>query len=130
MCSRWKKYGINKMELTQIQKRKITEQVLVLNPGRMLDNNNAHEMVETIAAALTEGYTHIVLDMSDLEFLSSAGVGSILGTVDSCRERGGDIIICCASGTILHVFETLDLLEYLTIRSDVTAALEKAGASG
>ncbi len=108
-------------------KRALKDDVLTIDTGKMLDNNNAHEMVATISAALEEGYRHIILDMSKLEFLSSAGVGSILGTVEIARESGGDIILCDASPTIVHVLEVLDLVDYLTVMGNLREAAAACG---
>ena len=55
--------------------------------------------------------------MEGLEFLSSAGVGSMLGTVEVSREMGGDIVLCGPSEKIVHILEVLDLCDYLTILS-------------
>jgi stage II sporulation protein AA (anti-sigma F factor antagonist) len=111
----------------QITRHVLTDEILVINPGRMLDNNNAHVMVETITSAQAKGYKFIIIDMSGLEFLSSAGVGSILGTVETSREMGGDVILCSLSGTILHVLEVLDLADFLTIRATEKEALTLCG---
>ena len=108
-------------------KRALQNDVLRIDTGKMLDNNNAHEMVATINEALEAGYHHIILDMGHLEFLSSAGVGSILGTVEMARRAGGDIILCDASPTILHVLEVLDLSDYLTIKADREEAAAVCG---
>lgn len=104
-------------------KRSVSDDVLVIETGKILDNNNAHEMVSEISAALANNYKYILLDMTQLEFLSSAGVGSILGTVETTREAGGDIILCHASPTIIHVLTVLDLAEYLTIRESEQQAV-------
>ena len=100
-----------------ITQRKLNEEILILNPGKVLDNNNAHEMADAISAAQTEDYKFILLDMGQLEFLSSAGVGSILGAVETSREKGGDIILSNVPEKILHVLKVLDLLDYLTIQT-------------
>ena len=108
-------------------KRALKDDVLTIDTGEMLDNNNAHEMVASINVTLEEGYRHIILDMSNLEFLSSAGVGSILGTVEIARESGGDIILCDASPTIIHVLEVLDLADYLTVMASLGEAAAACG---
>ena len=110
------------MSDTGFTKKAINDDVLTIHTGQMLDNNNAHEMVAEISAALEDGCKYIILDMSELEFLSSAGVGSILGTVETARDAGGDIILCNASPTIQHVLNVLDLSEYLTIKEDARGA--------
>ena len=110
------------MESGSITQNVLNDETLVLNPGRMLDNNNAHEMVEAVTSAQTRGFKFIVVDMAELEFLSSAGVGSILGTVETSRDMQGDIILCNVSSTILHVLEVLDLADFLTIKSTMQDA--------
>lgn len=99
-------------------KRVLEDNTVVIDTGRVLDNNNAHEMVMMITDCQAEGYAYIVLDMARLEFLSSAGVGSILGTIETSREAGGDIVLCNVSPNILHILEVLDIAEYLKIRGN------------
>jgi len=115
------------LEQNSFANRKLADGVIVINPGRLLDNNNAHEMVAGIAEAQASGFRYIILDMAELEFISSAGVGSIIGTVESLREVGGDIVICNASPSILQVLELLDLSDYLTIRSNTNEAAAVCG---
>jgi len=105
-----------------ISREKLNDFTLVVNPGSVLDNNNAYEMVEIITAAQDNDYKYIILDMADLEFISSAGVGAILGTIETSRESGGDIILCNAAESIVHVLEVLDLAEYLTIKNNLEEA--------
>lgn len=110
-------------------KRALQDNVLQIDTGSMLDNNNAHEMVVAISEALEAGYHNVILNMEQLEFLSSAGVGSILGTVETAREAGGDIILCNASPTIIHVLEVLDLADYLTVMADQNEAMAACGVA-
>ena len=101
----------------------IGDEVIVFNPGEKLDNSNAHQMVEAITEAQSSGYKFIIVDMSELEFLASAGVGSILGTVETSREGGGDIILCNIQETVHHVLDVLDLIDYFTIKKDASEAI-------
>jgi len=100
-----------------ISEKKLGTETIVLSPGRVLDNTNAHEMTEAICGAQGAGFKNIIIDMKELEFMSSAGVGSMLGTVEVSRDMGGDIVLCGPSEKIVHILEVLDLCDYLTIRS-------------
>jgi anti-anti-sigma factor len=99
-----------------ISEKRLGAETIVLKPGKVLDNTNAHEMTEAICGAQGEGFKNIIVDMQEMEFLSSAGVGSILGTVEVSRDMGGDIILCGPSEKIVHILEVLDLCDYLTIK--------------
>ena len=106
--------------------KQINDDTLVIVTGEALDNNNSHEMVEAISEAQKNGFKFIVIDMARLEFLSSAGVGSIIGTVEISRDQGGDIVLCNLSEPIFHVLSVLDLADFLTIKSNVEAAVTGA----
>ena len=112
-------------EQHQIRQQAVGDEVVVIRPSQALDNTNAHEMVDLISTAQMAGCRYIIIDMADLEFLSSAGVGSILGTVETSREAGGDIILCDVSATIMHILQVLDLHEFLTIMNN----RQEAGAT-
>ncbi len=105
------------MDAYSIKSHVLTDTVIVINPGRLLDNNNAHLVAKHLSEAKSQGRKFVIMDMADLEFLSSAGVGAILGSIEDFRGIGGDIILCNTSSTILHVFKVLDLENYLTITS-------------
>jgi anti-anti-sigma factor len=106
-----------------IPTRRVDDNVVVICPERVLDNDSAHEMSEAMIGAQSEGYKYIIVDLSRLDFISSAGVGSILGVVGSSRASGGDIVLCNASDKVRHIFEILDLCDYLTIVESEDAAL-------
>jgi anti-anti-sigma factor len=111
-----------------ISRRRSDESTVIICPEKVLDNSNAHEMSEAIIQAQSEGYKYIIVNLSALTFISSAGVGSILGSVESSRAMGGDIILCHASDKIRHIFEILDLCDYLTIVADEEAAVSMCPA--
>ena len=69
------------MNAEQIKSTQLNDDTIIINPRRLLDNNNAHEMAENISQAQSRGFRFIIVDMAQLEFISSAGVGSILGSV-------------------------------------------------
>jgi anti-sigma B factor antagonist len=115
------------MDKSEFIKRVVNDEIIVIDPGKTMDNNNAHEMVDLISDAQEEGYKLIILNMEKLRFLSSAGVGSILGTIETSREAGGDIVLCNVSDNIIHILKVLDLADYLTIKQNEQKAISLCG---
>lgn len=111
------------MNNDEISKQPLGNDAIVINPGKVMDNSNANEMLEIICSAQAEGRNNIILDLSNLEFLSSAGVGSIIGSIETSREAGGDIILCGVSDKIRHILEVLDLEDYLSLKPSVQNAI-------
>jgi len=115
------------MSEEQISLRPLNDVTVLITAPKVLDNSNAHQMLNAITGAQAEGRKFLIIDMSHLEFISSAGVGSILGTVESSREIGGDIVLCNVSPNVLHVMQVLDLTEYLTIKISTQEAALACG---
>jgi len=111
------------MDKYAIAQEPVNDMTVVFRPEQLLDNNNAYKMVEMITAAQAYGYRFIIIDMKQLEFISSAGVGSLLGTVGEFRNAGGDIVLCNVSENIMNILNVLDLADYFTIRSDQVEAV-------
>ena len=103
-------------------KTRLNGTTLLVRPEQSLDNYSAPEMIEAISEALANNVTFVIVDMEQVEFISSAGAGSLVGNVEALRSRGGDLIICNLTAAVLHVFDILDLTDYLTISKDLSEA--------
>lgn len=91
--------------------------------GPKLDNSNAPFMLQLISESQANGIQYIIMDCRHIELMSSAGVGSILGSVETLRQMNGDLILCNLSAQARRVLEVLDLLNYLTIATSHEEAL-------
>ena len=105
----------------------LSDETVALNPGKIIDSNNAHEVINAITTAQRQGFRYIIIDLAEVEFLSSAGVGSILSTINASREAGGDVVLCNVSPTILHSLSDMGLAEVLTIMADDQEAAAHCG---
>ena len=54
---------------------------------------------------IAKGETVFILDFENLEYLSSAGLRSILTILKKVKPRGGKVIICGARGTAKEIFD-------------------------
>ena len=115
------------MEEVSITQRVLNDQTMLVMTGDTVDNANAEELVKILVSALERGYTKVIIDMTKLEFLSSAGVGAIFSRVEPARQRGGDLILCNVSGNVLYVLGELDVAEHLTIMTSEQEAAARCG---
>ena len=109
-------------EHPQFDVQMLRDHVSKVTLGNRLDNSNAPAMLQLINETKDKGVRFIILNCQNVELLSSAGVGSILGSVDNLRQANGDIILCNLSPQVRRVLEVLDLHEYLTIALTQTEA--------
>ncbi|MBQ6671454.1 MAG: STAS domain-containing protein [Firmicutes bacterium] len=79
------------------------EKLTVALEGR-LDTLTAPELEESLSSAL-EGIKELVLDLSGLEYLSSAGLRVVLSTFKTVSAAEGKMTICNANEMVSKVFE-------------------------
>ena len=58
-----------------------------------MDALTAAELSEVLTAQIAEGHANLVVDLIGVEFMSSAGLRSLLGAVKEARSSGGDLRI-------------------------------------
>jgi anti-sigma B factor antagonist len=105
------------------------EGVCVLTVSGFLDMASLAQLESAMDALFDLGVTRIVLDLSFLEFITSAGLGAIIGRIRRARQQGGDIKVGGCSDRILEVFETFGFTEVFQISPSVEAALAEFSAS-
>lgn len=66
----------------------------------------------------------IILDLSELTYLSSAGLRAILTTNRNTEKTGTTLLFCGLEGIVKDVFKIAGLLKHLRIYPGVKEALE------
>ncbi len=88
------------------------EGAIVLKPKGYIDSESTSILEQHIDSATSPGKRRIVLDLSSTDFISSSGVGLLLGTRGMLRQRGGDLILLNPSQQVLAVLEIAGVDDY------------------
>jgi anti-sigma B factor antagonist len=86
--------------------------VSVLSVQGYVDTTTSAELEESLKRLLKKGRFNIVIDLSGVNYISSAGWGIFISEIKSIRENGGDLRL---AGMIGDVYEVFELLEFQTI---------------
>ncbi|MFI2643358.1 STAS domain-containing protein [Streptomyces sp. NPDC018610] len=60
---------------------------------------------EAVLRLVEEGHRHFVLDLCDVTFMDSMGLGLIVAITKRLRARSGSLLLACADPRILKVFK-------------------------
>ncbi|MEF2144051.1 MAG: STAS domain-containing protein [Desulfovibrionaceae bacterium] len=77
---------------------------VVVAPSGRMDALSAPEFEKHCMQWLEQGESRIVADMAGLDYISSAGLRSILSTAKKLKQAGGEIRFCGLSGMVGDVF--------------------------
>jgi anti-sigma B factor antagonist len=69
---------------------------------------------------------HLVLDLSDVTFLGSAGLAVLVGAKDDADSRGCRLVVVPGSRIVKRALEATGLLQLFSIADGVPEALEAA----
>ncbi len=106
---------------------------LVEVSGRLTLGNRLSEIEYAIKDCIEKGARKIALEVSNLAFIDSAGIGMVMLCAGKVRELGGQLVIVGAQG---HVKKTLELTQIhqvipmITDRSGIPAACAAAAPTG
>ena len=92
-----------------------------------LDALSAPDFKARMAGALTGAAPKVVLDLSPVGFIDSAGLASILSLVKGLPE-GGELRICGARDAVRAVFRLTRLDKVLPLDDDLEASAAAMGA--
>ena len=53
----------------------------------------APELRDVVAKAVASGTPRLVVDLADVEFMDSSGLGALIGALKTTRQAGGDLRI-------------------------------------
>jgi anti-sigma B factor antagonist len=67
----------------------------------------------------------LLIDMSEVPFVDSAGLGALIGGIRRAREVGGDVAVCCSRPTLVRLLHTTGFDRIVT----VTDTIDEAAAS-
>lgn len=88
-----------------------------------LDSVTVSHFTERCAAWTQEGKSRIVLDLSLLSYVSSAGLSSILGAAKGASGSGGRLVIAGLAGLVKEVFSISGFDTILATFPDVESAI-------
>ena len=93
--------------------KNVEDKKLTLAVEGRLDTTTAPELEEVVKESV-EGIEELVMDFSNLEYISSAGLRVLLATQKIMSEKGS-MVIKGANETVKEVFEVTGFCDILTI---------------
>ena len=102
--------------------------VAVMRPEGFINAHTVRQFEGALEALVKEGRFTILLDCKTLNYISSAGLGAIMGLIETVRENGGDILLCNLQDNVYAIFDTLGFTQlYRVFGTDVEALHELQG---
>jgi len=107
------------MEFEASEARQCEDGSYLITLRGSLDAKGSLTMERVLAELLKKKIVRVALDFMEVPFISSAGIGILLGIVSSLRDAGGEVVFMKVTPNVRGVFRLLNLEDYFTIRESV-----------
>jgi len=98
-------------------------QALVVSLAGSFDALTADQVQSFIGAQLDEGQQHIVVELGQVEFMSSSGIRILVELIRKGRRMGGDLRLAAAQPGVKRTLELSGLTRILQVYSSVEEAV-------
>jgi anti-sigma B factor antagonist len=100
----------------------------VVEVGGEIDVYTAPKLREALIELVQGGTFNIVVDMEQVEFLDSTGLGVLVGGLKRVRSHDGSMTLVCTQERLLKIFRITGLTRVFEIHPDVEAAVAATSA--
>lgn len=113
------------MELTVATRREGVQTVISVTGE--IDVYTAPTLRERLNDLVSSGEYHLIVDMAEVDFLDSTGLGVLVGGLKRARSHEGSLRLVCDQEKILKVFRITGLTKVFPIHPSLDGALAEAG---
>ncbi len=89
------------------------QSVSVMKVKGRIDSETAPELDEALTRLVQQGQNQIVLNLQDVDFMSSAGLRAIVKAFQAAKKAGGDVRLAAASEPVEVVLRTVGMMQML-----------------
>ncbi len=113
------------MKITQ----RVEGDVTVFLPEGRIDTLGATDMDQALQAAVSAGRHQMVVDMSGVDYISSAGLRALAAVLVRSRAEGGDMKLAALNERVTRVFRIIGFDTLMSVHDTPEAAIADFSAS-
>jgi anti-sigma B factor antagonist len=99
-------------------------EALIVDIGGEIDVYTSPKLRARLVGLVGDGARRLVVDLEDVEFIDSTGLGVLVGVLKRIRAREGSMSLVCSRDGLLRVFRITGLEKVFSIYPSIGAATE------
>jgi anti-sigma B factor antagonist len=107
----------------KVEPRQVREGVTILALGGEVDVYTSPRLKQEMTDLISTGTRKLVIDLTEVQYLDSTGLGVLIGGLKRAREHDGDLRLICDNLRILRIFEITGLTKIFDIYRNESEAL-------
>lgn len=91
--------------------------------GNVLGGPDANALNDQLRSLLETKKTKVIIDLGEVQFINSSGLGMLIGGMSTMRKGGGELKLARASKKVLTLLEMTKLTNLFDVHETVKAAV-------
>jgi anti-sigma B factor antagonist len=87
--------------------------------GKMMGGPDQRKCHEHIRRLVEEGVPWIVMDLGQVVWMNSSGIGLLVGCLTSCRNAGGNLVVARAQKKVRSIFMMTQIIKIFDVFNTV-----------
>jgi anti-sigma B factor antagonist len=108
----------------QMTGREVDGVFVVKLEGRIVLGEESHSLREKLKTVLAEGKKKIVLNMADIKYIDSSGLGALVAAHYSAKTQNASMRLCNLGGKFYEVLQITKLLTVFDVYDSEAAAVK------
>jgi anti-sigma B factor antagonist len=109
----------------KIERKKNDKGIDILQVSGRIDPSTSNQLEEEINTVLSTGQFKLVLNLSEVDFISSTGLRIFLTALKKVKAQNGDVKICCMNSNVEKVFKIAGFVSLFDILPTEEEAVRK-----
>src|SRR5207248_1824638 len=89
--------------------RLVEEGIVVLDLQGEVDAFTAPKLKQEMINQIEKGIVRLAVDLADVTYLDSTGLGVLIGGLKRTRDKGGELVLICPNVRITRIFDITGL---------------------
>ncbi len=102
------------------------KEITIISVKGFIDTTTAPEFERYFLSALNKHQYKLVVDLKDVDYISSAGWGIFVSELKRIRQGKGDLVLVGMNPEVTEIFELLEFTTFLKTYASVEEAVAKS----
>lgn len=98
--------------------------IWIFRPLGNIDTETSDDLEVNLIEGITQGMRWIIIDLSDVPFISSSGLGVLIKGGKKIKEKNGEIILSSPRDTVFQIFKLSGFTKIFRITPDQKTAMD------
>ena len=97
--------------------------VIISLVGKIMGGPEAGQINDQINALIDQNKKKIVIDLKEVEWMNSSGLGILIGAITTLKNNDGQLVLINVSDRIENLLKITKLINVFSIKPDLESAL-------